>query len=146
MNASKNIDSGRLLVYFVTLYEIPWILRWDDKIFKTTDLGLPQLGKVFFGQWWKKFNDSHLSKRNIDIVLIGQKINTTSFKGPFGSVDKLISSLEKENKKLQPKEKEKLKQLLEEDSDEDTEMASDSDNDFDYSPCQAGYSQDPNDI
>ena len=50
-----------------------------------------------------------------------------------------------EKRKLQPQDKEILKQMLEEtdeNNEEDVEMVSDSDED--YIPCLAGYSQDPN--
>ena len=43
-----------------------------NTIFKSTELGFPQLGKTFFGQWWKKFNDSHLSETKLKLVLIRQ--------------------------------------------------------------------------
>ena len=140
MNALKITDQSEALLYFTALYEVPWIFRWEDTIFKSTELGFPQLGKTFFGQWWKKFNDSHLSETKLKLVLIGQD---KPEKQETSEVSKLISSLGK--RKLQPQDKEILKQMLEEtdeNNEEDVEMVSDSDED--YIPCLAGYSQDPN--
>ena len=140
MNALKITDQSEALLYFTALYEVPWIFRWEDTIFKSTELGFPQLGKTFFGQWWKKFNDSHLSETKLKLVLIGQD---EPEKQETSEVSKLISSLGK--RKLQPQDKEILKQMLEEtdeNNEEDVEMVSDSDED--YIPCLAGYSQDPN--
>ena len=103
------------------------------------DKGIPYLGKIFFGQWWRKFDDSGLSKKTIQIRLIRQPTESST-----SSVSKLISHIEK--RKLQPEDKEKLKALLEESENEDDIMNLGSDSDEDYNPCLDIYSQDPNEF
>ena len=133
------IDHLEALIFFSAIYQVPWILKWEDKIIKKTDKGIPYLGKIFFGQWWRKFDDSGLSKKTIQIRLIRQPTESSS-----SSVSKLISHIEK--KKLQPEDKEKLKALLEESENEDDIMNLGSDSDEDYNPCLDIYSQDPNEF
>ena len=106
-------------MFFISIYQVPWILKWEDKIIRKTDKRILYLGKIFFGQWWKKFDDSGLSKRTIQIYLIRSSIDVST-------VSKLISSIQK--KKLHLEEKEKLKALFQESEGEDDIMniASDS--------------------
>ena len=139
MNASKITYQNEALLHLTALY-VPWIFRWEDTIFKSSELEFPKLEKTFFGQWWKKFNDSYLSETKLKLVLIGQD---EPEKQETSEVSKLISTLGK--RKLQPQDKEILKQMLEEtdeNNEEDIEMVYDSDED--YIPCLTGYSQDPN--
>ena len=139
VKANAPIDHLEALIFFSAIYQVPWILKWEDKIIKKTDKGIPYLGKIFFGQWWRKFDDSGLSKKTIQIRLIRQPTESSS-----SSVSKLISHIEK--KKLQPEDKEKLKALLEESENEDDIMNLGSDSDEDYNPCLDIYSQDPNEF
>ena len=135
----SNAPIGHLeaLIFFTIIYQVTWVLKWEDKIIKKTDRGIPYLVKIFFGQWWKKFDDSGLSKRTIQIHLIRSSTNVSI-------VSKLINTIEK--KKLHPKEKEKLVVLLDDSEGEDDIMNLASDSDEGYDPCLAVYSQDPNEF
>ncbi|GMN29639.1 hypothetical protein TIFTF001_051730 [Ficus carica] len=108
----------------IGLYEVPWIFKWEYIILEVSDDGLPRLGRILFGRWWEKFNYNHLTKKNINIILIQdeeeEKSETTPSKKEY--VTQLISSLTQEKRKLLPEEKKKLKQLLKDSSEDEDDQ------------------------
>ncbi|GMN74163.1 hypothetical protein TIFTF001_053125 [Ficus carica] len=105
----------------IALSKVPWIFKWEYIILEDSDDGLPRLGRILFGRCCEKFNYNHLTKKNINIILIQDEEEEKSETTPSQkeSVSQLISSLTQEKRKLLLEEKKKLKQFLRDSSEDE---------------------------
>ena len=66
-------DQRTLFMWFMIMYELPWILKWEYVISEDVDeewTYIPNLVRSILIRWWDKFTRDHLAPTKIVPALI----------------------------------------------------------------------------